>query len=696
MSEQPWREDNRVALENDAPRLDVIEKVTGKARYTTDYYPQNMIWAGYIRCPFGKAVVSSSNLDAARGISGVLEVELTKTDGRYHGDRLGHVCAESRAAMEQAIAALDLQFDVQDPVTDAGRAKTPLDQIESPDNHEQARQVLEQGEVIHEATYETQVQTHCCLEPHGALVDVRDDAVTAWGSTQGTFGFRDDLAQTLGVRQDQVEFHCEYVGGGFGSKFGAGAEGTLAAEMSQKYKRPCRVVLNRAEEQTDTGNRPGSHQYMKLAVSPDGKIQGGRIHTWGHVGPSGGGGGAANPSRYNFGTIARSHEDVHLNAGFPRAMRAPGHPQGMFAVSMMLEELAERLDMDPLQFRIKNDPDQVRQQMYRVGAELIGWDRRQPNGAGTGVMRAGFGIGATDWGNSAGRATVDVNVFRDGTVEVLSGSQDIGMGFRTMLCDCVASQLGVPREQLRVKVGVSTYPPGPASGGSVTSRFVAPKALGAAEQAKQAVLQLVADEWGVENPASLSIEGGVISDGQQTMPWSEACKLISDDRLHFSVSRDGRHRGVTTSSQGVQFVEVQVDTETGIVRCKRVVAIQEMGRPVNRNTAENQITGAVIQGMSFALFENRLLDRPTGAMVNPNMQMYKIAGPVDVPEIIPVIWKSEAEAGVNSLGEPPVVATPGAIGCAVYNAIGAPVRRMPITPDRVLEAIARGPAGGDA
>lgn len=239
---------------------------------------------------------------------------------------------------------------------------------------------------------------------------------------------------------------------------------------------------------------------------------------------------------------------------------------------------------------------------------------------------------------------------------------------------------------MRSKVGVSIYPPGPASGGSVTSRFTAPRALNAAEQARTRMINLAATEWGV-SPDAVSIKDGqFVADGR-SMTWAEACRLITDDHLHFSASEVGDFWPPPTQSEAVQFAEVQVDTETGIVRVKKIVALQEVGQPVNRHTVENQITGAVIQGISFALFENRILNRQTGAMVNPNMDMYKIAGPKDVPEIIPIIWKSREDAGVNSLGEPPVIPTPGAVGCAVANAIGTPVRSMPITPAKVLAAL---------
>jgi xanthine dehydrogenase YagR molybdenum-binding subunit len=689
-----YDKDNRVAYENDALRLDIVEKVTGAARYTTDYYLEGMLWAGYIRCPYGKAELVSFDKDAALAVPGVLEVEVTKREGNFPGDRLGHICAESRHAYNEAMAALAPKFKAEAPRTDPMREMTPLNKVDPPGNTDKAEMALDDAEAVHEATYRTQVQTHCCLEPHIGVVDFKGDHALAYGSTQGTFSFRNELTGVLGLSNDEVEFHCEYVGGGFGSKFGAGAEGQLAARMSKKYKRPCRVGLSRKEEQLDSGNRPGSVQIAKIGAYADGRLAGGRVHVAGVVGPTGGGGGATNPSRYRFGEVARSSEDVHLNAGYPRAMRAPGHPQGMFAVEMMMDELAAKLGMDPLEFRLTNDPHDTRREMLKAGAEMIGWDSRTDNGAGDGPVKRGLGVAVGDWGNGGGGATVIVEVHRDGTVIAKSGSQDIGTGFRTMLGDCVLHQMGLPRQWIKVKVGSSTLPPGPASGGSVTSRFVAPKALGAAEKAKQAVIKLVADEWQTD-VGGISIEDGVVRNGAREMAWDEACRLITDDHLSFSESEDGEFRKGSTNSDAVQFAEVEVDTETGIIRVKKIVALQDVGQAVNRHMVENQITGAVIQGLSFALFEDRILDPTLGAMVNPNMEMYKIAGPMEVPEIVPVIWVSREDAPVNSLGEPPVIPTPGAIGCAVLNAIGTPVRQMPLTPARVLDAIA-GTEGGRA
>jgi xanthine dehydrogenase YagR molybdenum-binding subunit len=692
-----YRDDNRVALENDAPRIDIVEKVNGAAKYTTDYYLPKMLWAAYIPSDFGDARVRSSNISAAREVKGVLEIELEKDAGRYHGDRIGHVCAESRKALEEALTVLDLKFEARWPRTRLEDERVPLAEMEKAENDAAAQKALDDSEVVVEAEYQTQVQTHCALEPHGAIVDFRGESAVAYGSTQSCGSFRDDLARELGLRPDQVEFHCEYVGGGFGAKFGADNEGRLAAQMSKKFGRPCRVIRTRKEEHLDTGNRPGSIQHMRIGLMRDGKMRGGKITTWGSIGPTGigqrsagggGGGGVRNPSRYNFGTVAVVHQDVGLNAGFPRAFRAPGHPQAMFAIELMMDHMAAQIGIDPLEFRLLNETSDVRRAMLKVGAEKIGWANRNSLNDGKSVIKRGIGIGAGDWGNRGGGGSIRINVYRNGTVEVASGAQDMGQGYRTLIGDIVRTHFDLPREQLVVKVGRADYPPGPASGGSVTSRGMAPRAFVAAQMAVDALRGLVAKEWQLEDASGITLEDGVFKREGQTMEWAKACRLMTNDHLSFATDQDGGLMKPPTGSEAVQFADVSVDTETGIIKVNKVIALQNVGLPVNRNTIENQITGGVIQGISFALYEERILNRQTGAMVNPVMDQYKIAGPVDVPEIIPIIWREDREVSVNSLGEPPTVPTAGAIATAVASAIGAQVRSMPLTPDKVLAALA--------
>ncbi|MFO0872832.1 MAG: molybdopterin cofactor-binding domain-containing protein [Phycisphaerales bacterium] len=320
---------------------------------------------------------------------------------------------------------------------------------------------------------------------------------------------------------------------------------------------------------------------------------------------------------------------------------------------------------------------------------MIGWDRRQPTGAQTGVLRRGLGVGTTSWKALRGPARAEVVVHRDGSIELRSGAQDIGTGFRTIIGVAAADALGVPLSALGVRIASSTLPEGPASGGSVTTPSITPAVISAARDARSKLLDVAAKQLGAD-AKELSIVGGEIRRGAaKAMTWNELCRVLPTESVMGSGAYDGGKGDLfgNGNSKGVQFVEVEVDSETGVVAVKRVIAFQACGRILCRKTAESQVIGGVIQGISFALFENKILDRRTGAMVNPNLEMYKILGPNDMPSIEPVLWSDATQTGSRGLGEPPVVPTAGAVACAVFNAVGAPVRHLPLTPDKVLAAL---------
>jgi len=678
---------NKGAVENELPRVDVRLKLSGAAKYTADQYPQGMIFAAYVRFPYGSGRLISAKVETARAVPGVLEVEVrANAEGRYPGDRIGHVVAESRDALRDALAALKMEFR-------RGSPRTIADEFwQGPPEPDAAKQaeldaLFASAAAVVESTYRTQVQTHSSFETHGGVVDYKGDRAEAWGSTQGVIAYRDGLTTPLGLDASQVRVHSEYVGGGFGSKFDPGAEGNLAARMSKKYNRPCRSMLTRAEEHLDSGNRPGSIQYMKIAADKQGKLLGGRIHVASVVGFEPGGGGAQNPMCYEFGNIHKTESEIQLDSGLPRAFRAPGWPQGCFAVQSMIDELSEKLGLDPLAVRQLNETSGRRRRQMEIGAQLIGWSRRKPTGSQTGRIRRGLGVGSGHWIFWPTKCEAEVRIHRSGRVEALSGVQDIGTGTFTVVTDVCADELGISRDLVTGRVGLSDYPPGPGSGGSQTARSVVPAVRDAAAKVRVKLLELVAQEWKLE-PSALSVSEGKVREtgGTRTAEWADACSLIVGDRLEArgSVTKNNIGEGDTDA---VQFAEVEVDTETGVVRVPKIVAIQACGRVVNKLLAENQIYGGVIQGVSYALFEDRILDRVTGAMVNPNLEWYKIAGPVDVPEIIPVLDADGSETGVRSIGEPVTIPTAAAIANGVANAIGVRVRELPITPERVLAAL---------
>jgi xanthine dehydrogenase YagR molybdenum-binding subunit len=400
--------------------------------------------------------------------------------------------------------------------------------------------------------------------------------------------------------------------------------------------------------------------------------------------------------RYKLGQIKAGrgfHKDVQFNAGGPRAFRAPGHPQAAFVEELMLDEIATRCGVDPLTLRQRLDVDDDRREMMELGSKLIRWTDRKATGSQTGVVRRGFGMGTTTWGRGRAQAECEVVINRDGSVEARTGTQDIGTGQRTAMAIITAERLGVPVSAVTVRIGHSTLPMGPGSGGSVTAPNTAPAMAWAAGDAKKQFLEGVAHQAAAD-PTEFDVKDGVVTKaGKAFMQWKEACaKMGAESVTGRGKNTDAAFQPDTGHSHGVQLVDLHVDTETGVVRVDHVIAIQACGRVLCRKMAESQVIGGVIQGISFALFENRILDRQTGSMVNPNLEWYKILGTVDMPHIEPVLW-TKNQTGVRSIGEPPTVPTSGAVACAIYNAIGKPVRHLPMTPERVLAALA-GVEGG--
>lgn len=677
------------AVDDQTSRLDAVAKVTGSAKYSRDQYLPNTLFAAFIRCPHGAAKLESINKAAAQAIPGVVEVDVTGDEGQYNGHVIGHIAAESRQALSRALTALDAKWrelPVKTRIEDS-----PTD---PPAISESAQAAIEAADHVLEVVYTTSVQTHSCFETHGSVVDFKGDSATVYSSTQGTYAARDGMGEALGLPDSQFEIQCEYIGGGFGSKLnGAGKEGALAGRLAAKYKRPVHCFVDRAEDHLDTGNRPSSRSYAKLGFDNDGTIRGGQIQTWGGVGVGSRSGGVTFPSnRYDLGDLQRNHEAVRFNGGGPRPFRAPGPPQGMFAEELTLDTIAATINHDPVALRLKLLRSDEHKEMIQLGADLIGWKDRGPNGSAAGHVKRGFGCGVSFWGRFPTKTEATVIINRDGSVRVLTGTQDIGTGQRTVAAVLVADQLGISLDHVTVGIGNSNYPIGPGSGGSMTAHNTAPALRDAAQKAKDQILTGIFDGPN-DNLSNYAIANGqVIRQNEQYMSWLEACARMNADKITGHGVRNDESEAKyfgEGSSNGTQFVDLTVDTETGIINLHRIVAIQACGQVVVRKTAESQIIGAVTQGISYALFEHKLLDRNTGAMVNPNLEMYKIAGTVDMPLIEPILW-TKGQTGVRSLGEPPTIPTAGAIACAVYNAIGSPVASLPLTPDKVLAAMEGG------
>ncbi len=691
-------------------RLDGPDKVTGRAKYTFDINRPGMLYGRIVRSPYPHARVVSVDLSAALKMPGVKTALAYRDPANsqnnrlmFQGDEVAGVAADTEEHAIDAARAIKVQYDVLPHVTVEEKALAGTAPEVFTGGNVRPAQSQQSGDLqagfqaaAHtlEATYSTQVITHTCLESHGTVCEWNGNKLTAWVSTQGINAARENFASALGIPQADVRVICQYMGGGFGSKgLSVGAEGLICAKLAKAANAPVKLMLDRKEEHLATGNRPSATSKVKAGVSADGLITAINAETWG-TGGAGATAGFPMPYIYQIPNRQRNHKDIFINAAQQRPMRAPGHPQGSFNTEIMMDELADLVNMDPVEFRIKNLPPEAPNAMWRSylqeGAAAFGWSRRHPTGDRTSSpVKTGIGVSINTWGGGGrGPAPAHCEIASDGTVVMRLGTQDLGTGTRTLVAIISAESLGLQPSQVRPEIGDTLYGVSGTSGGSTTAASISPGIRIAAVKALDALKEKIAPALGV-NEDSLVAQGGRVyskDDPSKGLSWAEACKHIGPQ----PISADGAWvpgmSSVTTS--GVQFAEVTVDIETGIVKVKRVLVVQDCGLVISRLTAESQCYGGVVGSLNFALFEDRILDRNTGQMVNPNMEWYLLAGMSDIPQI-DIILKNQPERGPVGIGEPPTVSTAAAIALAVRNAIGVTVRSLPLTPARILGSLSQ-------
>ncbi|WP_428939898.1 xanthine dehydrogenase family protein molybdopterin-binding subunit [Fontivita pretiosa] len=723
-------------------RLDGRLKVTGAARYTADIKLPGMLYGRMLTSTITCGRIKSIDTSAAEAMPGVKAIHiLERVRGgaessddagekypriRYQGQPIAAVAAVSPAVAEDACRAIKVVYEPSPFVVDIEKARQPeaptvfaapaeqsgtagggggprgvpqQGNVRGPARsgppQEELDRALAQADVVVEREYHTQVQTHSALETHGVVADYKPDQLTVWASTQGTLSVRDELAAIFEMPKSKVRVITEFMGAGFGAKFGAGNWGVLAVHLSKKAGAPVHLMCDRKQEQLCTGNRPSSNQKLRIGAKKDGTLTAIHVVNYGTAG-TGTGAGASRPAMtmYECPVKVAEEYDVFTHAGPAAAMRAPGHPQGVFSLEQAIDELAEKLEMDPLELRDRIDRHEARRVERRIGAELVNWKNRHKPGADPGPIKRGLGVAQSIWFRGTSRnSAAEVRIAQDGSVQIVSAVQDIGGGIRTALAQIVAEELGLKPADITVRIGDTDLPPGPASGGSVTTNSMAPVARNAAYNAKLALFQQVAPAMGVAPDDLMLADGKLVcrSDPSRSLTFKQAAAKISNEQITGRAER-GREYADGPGMGGVQFAEVAVDTQTGIIRVERVVAVHDCGRPVNPLALESQINGGVLQGISYALYEDRILDRQTGFMVNPNLEQYKIVGARETPKIqVHLIEQYWARSSVDAagIGEPATIPTAAAVANAVYNAIGVRITRLPMTPAVVLDAIAR-------
>ena len=699
-------------------RIDGKRIATGKAPFAQDIKLKGMLIGKILRSPHAKAEVMGIDLGAAQKLKGVkAAIKLTNGTVNYVGQQVAAVAAVDEKTAEKALALIKVDYNpLPHTVTEEKCQEEGSPQVHSKNpNVTKFRDYkrgdveagFKQADIVLERTYSTAVEIHHPTETHGSIAKWEGNRVTVWDSTQAVHSVRNALARVLKIPAGQVIVIKRYMGGGFGSKLGLNEQTVVAALLAKAAQRPVKVFNSRKENALCVGNRPSTVQEMKGGVKKDGTITALSLinYTCGGIGR---GDGCDVPfnEMYKCDNCTVENYTLYTNTGASRAMRAPGVTQGTFGNDGFLDELAAAIGMDPLEFRRKNYvtknlggtgipySSKGLDQCYELGAKAIGWERRNPRpGEGSGKFRRGIGMASQIWWGAGVPGTkADVCVYADGTVEARCGTQDIGCGTRTHMAVVAAETLGLAPEDITVKLGNSDYPYAPISGGSLTVPSVAPAVRDAALKAADWLKQLAADRLKVETDNIVLADKKLFAadDPEKSVTIAQLARQIRRETV-FHGERKGLPQGYAYNSFGAHFAEVEVDTETGKIRVIKVVAAHDVGRVINKKTAESQVIGGITQGISATLFEQRILDQNTGTLVNPNLRDYKIATSQDIPEIVPIfvdiIDPRINILGTKGLGEPPRIPVSAAIGNAVYNAIGVPVREIPMTPDKVLAVL---------
>ena len=711
-------------------------KVTGATRFTVDISLPGMLHGRILRSPLPQARVLHIDTSAALAHPGVGAVQVLAPAGsvlHYVGQPVAAVAAASMGAAQAALRLIQVEYEPLPFVTDmdaARAADAPLvfDSASAPvsggfparanlplhgnvrgpalDRRGDVAQGFADADVIVEASYRTQVHTHCCLEPHAVVADWRDEGLTVHISTQYTSGVRQQLAEAFGLPLERVRVLVDGMGGGFGSKSQLGNYGRIAVELSRQAKAPVRIILERWEEQTDAGNRPGSWQQLRVGARRDGSLTAIALQSFGTAGVGLGAGVGNNAeSLYDCPNFEGAQYDVFTNAGPGCAMRGPGNTPGAFGLEQTIDELAERLGLDPLALRERIDSSPARREERRLGAARIGWQHRHAPGADTGPVKRGMGMAQSLWGANVHTASAcEVRLYRDGTVELRSAVQDIGTGVGTVLAQVVAEVFGLRAEDIRILIGDTDFPAGPPSYGSRTTASITPPARTAAWQLLAQLRAQVAPGLEATAEQLIARDGRlqVGDDSHRSLSLPEAAARLPEDFISATASRSDDYGGFRRRMPGaalamrdlggVQFAEVAVDTDTGIIRVERVVAVQDCGRPINPRQIESQVQGGVLMGVAYALFEQRVLDRHSGRMLNADLEQYKLPGASDTPVIDVVLledYRGTSATDAYGIAEPANIATAPAIANAVYNAIGVRLCTLPMTPAAVLAALGR-------
>lgn len=705
-------------------RVDGPNKTKGAAKYSYDINRPQMLIAKILHSPHPAARVRSIDISAAEKMPGVKAVTIITGPGapppgdsgeiRWEGQEIAVVAAETEEQAKEALRTIKVDYEVRPHYTDyfnfdkapADRKPNPQEQVEG-----DVAAAFAAAAATIEGTYGMGMVGHCCLEPHGQVVEWKSaDSLTVWPSTQAVSGYTGQMSQAVQVPASNVEVSCQYLGGGFGSKFGPDRWGVEAARIAKTTGRPVKLMLERDAELMIAGTRPPTYATIKVGCDKDGILTAWESKAWG---TSGIGGQVNPPLPYVFTTIPNRkmfRQPITTNLAQVRAWRAPNHPQAALLTMAAIDDLAAAMNMDTFDFVMKNlhlterpnvmiaFPKVYREELTKA-AELFDWKRKwHPRGqGGSGPVKRGVGLSIHTWRGAGHASQCMCMVNSDGTIEIRQSTQDLGTGTRTVLNIVAAETFGVPLEMVTVKIGESSYPTSGNSGGSSTIGGISPSCRRACTAALNELFAKVAPSIGVAPEQLEAVDGKVqvIGNPSRSITWKEAAAKIGLTPISVTADRDkpGDPDPLFSADVGgVGLVEVSVDTDTGIARVENMVAVQDCGLVMSKMTCESQVYGAMIMGICSALYEESIHDHFLGRQLNPNMEFYKLAGIGDIGRLQVHLMTGPGydERGPVGIGEPPMNSPVASISNAIANAIGVRVLYAPFTPDRILQALEKG------
>ncbi|HLX31222.1 MAG TPA: xanthine dehydrogenase family protein molybdopterin-binding subunit [Gaiellaceae bacterium] len=705
---EQWPEGPLTVVGRPAPRKDAAERVRGEARYTADIRLPGMLQAAILRSPHAHARVKRIDLAPALAFPGVraalgpgeahglvgdvgfsTDAHGLVAEAGFSGAPVAAVAADTYRQAAAAVAAIDVDWEELEAVLDPDEAVRRELFTAEPRRYERGdvEKALAGADVVVEGTYRTQTVLHNSMETHQAVCEWIGDTLHVYISTQYIWGVRESVAEALGIPQDKVRVVCEYMGGGFGSKNGPDEYTFVAAELAKRTGRPVRCALTRREEHTAAGNRNATIQRLRAGATSDGTIVALEGEFTNAVGWSGWNSPTDGPMQmlYACGNVRTLTYGAQVNTPPMKAFRAPGFAEGTFGLECLVDELAAKLDIDPLELRRRHYADsndgvpfssKNLADCYRLAEPH--WERRhEVRARSDAVWKRGVGMASQIWYGGGGPPSYAwVRVGSDGRATVVTAMQDIGTGTRTAMAQIAAEELRLPLDHVEVALGDTARGPyATLSAGSSTLPSMGPAVRAAAADAREQI-EDIAEQRGLPKDA----------------PVAEIVDLLEDAQILGKGARGPNPTGMSVLTFGVHVVEVAVDVETGEIVVERVAAIHDVGRIVNPLGASSQVEGGVIQGIGHTLSEERLLDPETGRVLTSTLEAYRMPTIADVPEIVcEFVDKPDTHLtnlGSKGLGEPPIVPIAAAIANAIRDATGADVHELPISREEMLRALA--------